>query len=272
MIGMYTSDAKPILPEDIDVKKFRNVLLIGGSGTGKTAKAKEIVRKVKRSDPNAEVLVISPNDEYRDVAEELGLAYLEPERLGLDPIKLHRLGLLSEFEVKTLITDHLCRLDEDLDMFESVGDLTKSRVFEGEIIEPKGDAVLSLKKFAKRDLKTTGLLIPAILRYEMAHGDISNTVIVADNADMIFGAALEDLMRVARKTGNTLVAVLQDPVLGGEIGNIVSLADAVLLFHYGIEDLQMLRDILNLNEETIRKITTARIGESVIITNNKQNS
>ena len=263
---------KQLLPEDIDVKKFRNVLLIGGSGTGKTTKAKEIMRKVKRSDPSVKVLVISPNSEYRDVAEELGLAYLEPERLGLDPIKLHRLGLVSDFEVKTLITDHLCRWDVDLNMFESVGDLTRSRVFEGEIIEPEGDTVLSLRKFVKRDLEMAGLLIPVILKYEMLHGDLSNAVIVADNADKIFGTALEDLMRAVRKTGNTLVAVLQDPILNGEIRNIVSLADAVLLFHYGIEDLWMLRDALNLDEETVHKIVSARIGEAVLITNNKQNS
>ena len=251
--------------EELNLASYRNILLIGGSGSGKTTKVKEMLRSIKKSDPTSKVLVVSLNDEFRDIAEELNLGYTEPKELGLDPIKLYRIGLIGRHELQALIGD-ICSADFDIDYLGSFIDLVY-RVFGGNMIEPTGDTVLSLRNFRMDEIKIAGLLIPKILMFKMMHGDLSNTLIAVDNADKFLSAdAMEDLMRAVRKTGNAFVAVLQDPILNGEIKNIVSLADAVLLFHYGIEDLWMLRDALNLNEETIRKIITARIGEFVIIT------
>ena len=79
--------------EEIDLREFRRVILVGGTGTGKTTKAKDIVRKAVRSGMG--VIAISLNDEFRDLAGELGLDYVEVKDMGLEPDTFKRNSVLT---------------------------------------------------------------------------------------------------------------------------------------------------------------------------------
>ena len=79
--------------EEIDLNEFRRILLVGGTGTGKTTKAKDIVRKAVRSGMG--VIAISLNDEFRDLSGELGLDYVEVKDMGLEPDTFKRNSVLT---------------------------------------------------------------------------------------------------------------------------------------------------------------------------------
>ena len=87
------SGGRTYLVEEVDLREFRRILLVGGTGTGKTTKAKDIVRKAVRSGMG--VIVISLNDEFRDLSGELGLDYVEVKDVGLEPDTFKRNSVLT---------------------------------------------------------------------------------------------------------------------------------------------------------------------------------
>ena len=260
--------------KEIDLNTYRRILLFGGSGTGKTAKAKEIVRKVKRSDPSVKALVISPNSEYRDVAEELGLAYLEPERLGLDPIKLYKENVIGSCHIKKFMNTYLGLSNVEVDELPSISDVDRSRVYEGERPNLKGDMVLSLAKFGETDLTKAGFFIPFVLSHEILFGNMSDTLMVLDGMDRFLdGMEITDLMNDARKFGNAILVTVRSPHRFGsnnDVMNILSVSDVVFVFNISDSlDLEILSDFFRLDREDIDEIRELKPGESMLIVHRK---
>ena len=258
---------------EIDLDKYRRILLVGGVGTGKTMRAKEMIVKVKKSDPNVNVLVISTTKEYKGIAEELNMRYVEPTQLGLDPIKLYRANMLGYTELKRFVKDYIGLEKAELDKLGSINEIDRSDVYEGEMVDLRGDMVLSLNNFHWRDLYKAGFLIARILMNKMVLENMTNTLLVVDSMDKFLnGSDATDLMKLSGKMGNIFVGVVGSLYqFGNDIVDVLSVSDMVLIFKIlDTMELSIIKDFFRLDEETINDIRELEIGEYFPIDNRKR--
>lgn len=257
---------------EIDLDR-RRILLVGGMGSGKTMRAKEMILNAKKSNPNVNVLIISTTDEYKDIAEELNLRYVEPKQLGLDPIKLYRSDVIGYTELERFIKDYVGSEKAEVDKLGSIDEIDRSDVYEGDMIDLRGDMVLSLNNFHWRDLFKAGFLIARILRNKMGLENMTNTLLVIDSVDkFLSGADTVDLMNLSRKTGNIFIGVIGSlHQIGDDVASVLSASDMVLVFRIlEAMELSIIRDFFRLDRETIDDIRELEIGECFPIDNRKR--
>ena len=250
---------------------YRRVLLIGGTGTGKTTKLKEITRIV-RSDPNNKVLVITPTDEFRDIAESLNLEYVEPEWLGLDPIAMYRDGIISRDDLEYFLMKYIGK--NDLSIYvRTMADVDSygRRVYEGDMIKLKGNMVLSLSKFYGNSLEKAGFLIPALLLHKIYfEPDMNvNFAIVVDNAELFLDPVMWSRLMMEMKGKMMFVSSTNSlwHLEGRQAIDILSSAQLLYIFRDNKPtDHELLRQILYPDDEDyINEITVLPAGESIVV-------
>ncbi|MEB3860640.1 MAG: DUF87 domain-containing protein [Desulfurococcales archaeon] len=288
-LGVNARTGAPVVVNPYNRANY-NIVILGESGSGKSMTTKLYVRRW-RTRYEGPVYIIDPSGEYARVAElldpNLRVHTVSPDRGGLDPVRLYRIGMLTYTQAYEILAsvygvterEEKLTLMEQLENAENVLDvrvLGETKLDAGLFIgEPPGldsngaGVVFDLSRLAtSRHKVLAGSILAALLRNRLRR----RSLLVVDEG-WLWGqypelmALLAEVARVGRKYGVNFLFATQRPsdVLRNEAGRtILEQSATVLLLHLNEASVEAIRDIYMLTEGETQRLLEARPGEGVL--------
>ncbi|MEB3788058.1 MAG: DUF87 domain-containing protein [Desulfurococcales archaeon] len=291
-LGFNTRTGSPIVYNPYQMPNY-NVVVLGETGSGKSMTGKIYIRRWWRRFLSP-IYVIDPSGEYAKVAQrlspELQVYRADPDAAGLDPVRLHKTGLLDFSTIYEILSDvyGLQRREEKLQLLEALDEAQSMEdlISSGVLREARADAglfqgeppqlgsngsgvVFDLSELrGKRQKVLAGAILAGLLRPRLR----KRSLLVVDEGWMwaeypALMHMLAETSRVGRKYGVNFLFLTQRPadVLRSEAGRtILEQSSTVLLLRLNEASIAAIRDIYMLTDSEEQRLIEARPGEGVL--------
>jgi len=297
-IGVNHSTGAPVI-FNYSMRSNYNILILAGSGGGKSVTAKLVMKRLKEKYPDAFIFVVDPQGEYESIAKYLGAEPIRitgEEQLGFDPFKMFEkpgdaVNILSELvKAPQLVADSFmskCNGVKSLDEFHAKLDDEEKKYLKHLITGPmatlfKGEPLISDKTiislkgtYAEESVANICFLALAKLWKKIESAPVSiPKILVIDEGHLIFRFAsaskfVDLLARMGRKKNVIFMFISQrvEDVTKTEAGRAFfdNSETKIILRNEGLAA-EELGKSLQLSPQELDMIQTFVPGEALILT------
>ncbi len=297
-IGVNHSTGAPVI-FNYSMRANYNILILAGSGGGKSVTAKLVMKRLKEKYPDAFIFVVDPQGEYESIAKYLGAEPIRitgEEQLGFDPFKMFEkpgdaVNILSELvRAPQLVADSFmskCNGVKSLDEFHAKLDDEEKKYLKHLITGPmatlfKGEPLISDKTiislkgtYAEESVANICFLALAKLWKKIESAPVSiPKIMVIDEGHLIFRFAsaskfVDLLARMGRKKNVIFMFISQrvEDVTKTEAGRAFfdNSETKIILRNEGLAAEELGRS-LQLSPQELDMIQTFVPGEALILT------